>query len=332
MRSVVCIGAVTLDLVIAIDGSLGDDDRRIADDAVLGSGGPAATAAVTLVRMGVPTAFVGTVGDDPSGQFARRLLEREGVDTSGLREVPGRTAMSAVLVNRSTAHRSIGAFYGSVGLPVLTDADLARCRAATWVHVDHVGFSALTSLRAAGVGTPVSVDAGNPIPSLSLDGIELYSPTESRLAERYPELDIVDAMRAALADGAGIVAVTRGAAGSVALAIPRVAAWPVAAPPIAPSPVAPAQAPALIAAHGFEVPIVSTLGAGDVFHGAMLAGLVRGLDLATALSVANAAAALSCRGLDGRSAIPSWDETIAFCVAHGVAVDLPDGSRHEEEP
>ena len=54
--------------------------------------------------------------------------------------------------------------------------------------------------------------------------------------------------------------------------------------------------------------LVSTLGAGDVFHGALLAGFVRGLPLADALSFANRVAALSCRALDGRSAIPTSEE------------------------
>ena len=54
--------------------------------------------------------------------------------------------------------------------------------------------------------------------------------------------------------------------------------------------------------------VVSTLGAGDVFHGALLAARVRGLDWRNACVVANRAAALSCRALDGRSAIPTWDE------------------------
>jgi sulfofructose kinase len=53
---------------------------------------------------------------------------------------------------------------------------------------------------------------------------------------------------------------------------------------------------------------VSTLGAGDVFHGALLAYLVRGALLRDALAAANGAAALSCRALDGRSAIPTLDE------------------------
>ena len=62
---------------------------------------------------------------------------------------------------------------------------------------------------------------------------------------------------------------------------------------------------------GFPVDVVSTLGAGDVFHGALLACLDRGLPLRDALVRANACAALSCRALDGRSAIPTIAEVSA---------------------
>jgi sugar/nucleoside kinase (ribokinase family) len=64
----------------------------------------------------------------------------------------------------------------------------------------------------------------------------------------------------------------------------------------------------VVEAPGVAVDAVSTLGAGDVFHGALLAWLVREAPLAEALRAANAAAALSCRALDGRSAIPTLDE------------------------
>ena len=55
----------------------------------------------------------------------------------------------------------------------------------------------------------------------------------------------------------------------------------------------------------------STLGAGDVFHGALVAAVVRGLPLAEQLAFANVTAALSCRGLDGRSRIPRPAEVLA---------------------
>jgi sulfofructose kinase len=54
--------------------------------------------------------------------------------------------------------------------------------------------------------------------------------------------------------------------------------------------------------------VVSTLGAGDVFHGALVAALVRDHTLFDAVCCASVAAALACRSLDGQSAIPSLAE------------------------
>jgi sugar/nucleoside kinase (ribokinase family) len=56
------------------------------------------------------------------------------------------------------------------------------------------------------------------------------------------------------------------------------------------------------------VEVRSTLGAGDVYHGALLAALIRGATIRTAMLEAAVAAALSCRALDGRSAIPDRTE------------------------
>jgi sugar/nucleoside kinase (ribokinase family) len=67
----------------------------------------------------------------------------------------------------------------------------------------------------------------------------------------------------------------------------------------------------IVEAPAHPVEPVSTLGAGDVFHGALLAALLREEPLAEALAFANACAALSCRALDGRSAIPTLEEVSA---------------------
>jgi sugar/nucleoside kinase (ribokinase family) len=67
--------------------------------------------------------------------------------------------------------------------------------------------------------------------------------------------------------------------------------------------VAPAHAHA-----GAIAEVVSTIGAGDVVHGALVAHLFREEPPEEALAAANLAAALSCRALDGRSAIPTAKE------------------------
>jgi sugar/nucleoside kinase (ribokinase family) len=112
--------------------------------------------------------------------------------------------------------------------------------------------------------------------------VGLYAPSATALQRRFPGRPLGAAGRAALDAGALRVVVTRGRDG--ALAADATGAWRV---------------------PGLRVEVVSTVGAGDVFHGALLASLLDGLVLADAARRASVAAALSCRALDGRGAIPT---------------------------
>jgi sugar/nucleoside kinase (ribokinase family) len=275
MSRVVCVGLATLDTILAVPRHPDEDDRVVATELALAGGGPAATAAVTLSRLGVEAAFVGAVGDDAAGVAVVDGLAREGVDVDGVEVVAGgRTPQSSILVG--AGGRAIVHYPGTVRVAAQGGAALDRLRGAAWVHVDHAGYGAVP--RDAGLR--ISVDGGNPIEGLDLRGVELYAPSEDGLARDFGTAE------QALAAGAPLVVVTRGAEGS--------AAWT--------SDGVHTEAP------GVAVDAVSTLGAGDVFHGALLAALTRGRPLEQALAVANECAALSCRALDGRTAIPTSEE------------------------
>ena len=295
--TVVCIGIANHDVIASIRDPITPDGRILADDIVEGGGGNAATASVALARLGVPTAFIGRTGDDPIGDSIRARLLREGIDISGVRSIPGgRSPSSVVLVNLNTAERSIIAC-PAIGQRIeLHPDELVACASATWIHLDQAGYATAQQIRAARIATPISLDAGNPIPDLELRLIHLYAPTETALCRTMQTQDIDTALRRALDAGPRIVAVTRGSEGSLAAIrderTGELKIW---------------EEPA------FRIPsIVSTLGAGDVFHGALLAALVHGLTLPAALRYSNAAAALSCRGMDARSAIPTGGELAAF--------------------
>jgi sulfofructose kinase len=62
----------------------------------------------------------------------------------------------------------------------------------------------------------------------------------------------------------------------------------------------------------FEVEVVDTLAAGDVFHGAFALGLAEGRDIEGAGRFASAAAALKCTRWGGRHGIPTRDELDRF--------------------
>ena len=296
----VCVGVIAEDTITEIRRPAGHDDRVVADCIVRGGGGPAATAAVAAARSGLTVAVVGCVGDDATGHSLIAELDGEGVDTRGIRVVGGAgTSQSVIVVDRSSDTRTI---YNMEGPPISTQLDEAarsRMASARWVHCDQFGWRATRAfLEEASRCVNVSVDAGNAIPGLDLREVALYVPTEAQLRARYADGDSAstrDLLRRSVAEGAAIAVATRGSNGAIGV----VGSGPVVSVP-APS----------------GASIRSTLGAGDVFHGALLAAL-RIFDygdpegLERCLTYASTAATLSCRSLDGRSAIPTSEQLLA---------------------
>jgi sulfofructose kinase len=284
--SVTFVGAATLDGIALVPQFPQPDERLVAEEIAYAGGGPAATAAVAAARLGVAAGFVGAVGDDAEGkQIVDGLLD-EGVDISGMTVVSGRrSGASIVVVDRGRGTRAI--CNRPVPRPELSAEATARILDAEWVHVDHVGWAPVSDLLArAGRRPRLSVDGGNPIPGFTPKDVDLYAPTLDALVREYGEQRPEELLAAALAAGARCVVATRGAEGSLAAT----------------------RDGERYEAAGFPTEVLSTLGAGDVFHGALLAALLRGLPLPACLSYANVVAALSCRGLDGRSAIPTHVE------------------------
>ena len=289
---VACIGLATADTIVSLPGWPAADGRMLADTVLRSFGGPAATAAVTISRLGHRAAMIGAVGEDELGEAVRESLAAAGVDVAGVVTTSGRTAESVILVDRSADTRTILHVPGT-SLPALDTAARERCAAAEWIHVDQGGHGLVPGIDQSSL----SVDAGHRIEGLSLRGLGLYAASRSAMLDRLPGRGVGAAIGEALAEGAARVAVTLGAEGAVAA--DGGGAWRVAAP---------------------TVEVVSTLGAGDVFHGALLAALLEGRDLADAMRRAVVAGALSCRALDGRSAIPDAAELEA-AVAVAPAVE-----------
>lgn len=297
---VVCIGIATLDAIVAVDRLPGSDERVEAMGGALAGGGIAATAAVTLARLGVPVAFVGRVGRDAAGRLIKDGLADEGIDVDGLRMDAARSPVSAILVEASTGLRSLAPYLGSREPITLRSEDVQACSDAAWVHVDELGLASLGTLADAGVKTPTSLDDGTGRPAVDFRRVALYGPTAAVLRSRFPAGTLEDSAAACLAAGPSMVVTTLGAEGSAA------------ASRGGDGEITHARAPA------FDVQAVSTLGAGDAFHGALLAALLDGRPLEDALRFANGVSALSCRGLDGRSALPSRAEVEAW-----LATDPP---------
>lgn len=288
----VFVGVATLDAIALVDDYPAPDERVVASEIVYAGGGPAATAAVTAARLGIRAAFVGTVGDDANGRAILAGLEEEGVDVRGVTVSPGEaSAASVVVVDRVRDSRAI---CNRPSPRIDISAGTAIVASAAVVHVDHAGWGPLAEAGLVRGGQLLSVDAGNPIPGFTPQGVGLYVPTVEALRRLYDaSLPVPDLLALAVRDGCDVVVATDGPRGSSALTVAGTSA----------------HAPAL------AVQVLSTLGAGDVFHGALVAAVVRELPLEQQLHFANVTAALSCRGLDGRSRIPTLAEVEATLPA-----------------
>jgi sulfofructose kinase len=290
----VCIGVITIDTIALVDKYPSEDERVLAHEISRAGGGPAAVAAVALSRLGVKSAIVGTIGDDADGKEVLRIFAQEGVDTSGISIGTTPTAGSVIVASKEHSARAISTRQ-PVTQATMNEAAKKLIANAKWVHVDHVGVKRLDEAGITrGNGPQISFDAGYGVETFDPIVVDLFVPTDRQMALRYPGVDLAVALENDSMKAGNTVVATQGSAGSAGFS----------------------PETGLVTAPGFTVEVTSTLGAGDVFHGALVAQLIQGYSLQEAMRRANAVAALSCRGLDGQSKIPTTTELDAYLEAN----------------
>jgi sulfofructose kinase len=290
----VCVGVITIDTIALVDKYPSEDERVLANEISRAGGGPAAVAAVALSRLGVKSAIVGTIGDDADGKEVLRIFAQEGVDTSGISIGTTPTAGSVIVASKEHSARAISTRQPVTQAPI-NEAAKKLIANAQWVHVDHVGVKRLDEAGITrGNGPQISFDAGYGVETFDPIVVDLFVPTDRQMALRYPGVDLAVALENDSMKAGNTVVATQGSAGSAGFS----------------------PETGLVTAPGYKVDVTSTLGAGDVFHGALVAQLIQGHPLQEAMRRANAVAALACRGLDGQSKIPTTTELDAYLEAH----------------
>ena len=275
MSKVLCVGVATLDTIVLVERYPSADERVVAKQTIQGFGGPATTAAVTMARLGIDVALACVIGDDEAGRKIFDNLKRENVDTRHVVIDPNiKTAIGTIVVAETTQSRAIMA---------QPHSEIARKPANledySWIHVDHLGMAALKDWGVArGGASKLSIDIGYKYPGLKSSDYDLFAPSEN----------ITSDVSSAKADK-NLVVISKGGAGSVFSDGNESG-----------------EVPAL------QGEILSTLGAGDVFHGALVAAQVWGKSPRESVEIANTVAGLSCRALDGQSGIPSKAELDAY--------------------
>jgi sugar/nucleoside kinase (ribokinase family) len=306
---IVC-GSCVVDVLVRpveLDSPIGVGRLIRSEPLVLTTGGIVSNAGVTLARLGMKAAAFTYVGDDPWAAVIRERYAAEGLDTNELvTRVEAATSTSAVLID-AAGERS---FVHCVGAPRLLDGPAFRERMELFrrSRAMLLGYypllpnlmdelpDVLDEIREAGCLTALDAagDGGalEPLSKL-LPYLDVYVPS---LAEAIHQTGVDDPRRIVAsfrdAGAKGLVGVKLGSRG--------VLLSPVAGEFV--------DVPA-VAAPG---PVVDTTGAGDCFLGGLLAGLLRGMNVADAGRLGAAAGACCVTGLGATTSIRNFESTAAL--------------------
>ncbi len=280
---VACVGNLVHDEVFQVDRIPGVGIKVEVRGYRSRYGGPAATAAVAICRLGGAAAYWGRVGGDHAGETAIGLLRGFGVDCAGVVAIPDSRTLRAIVLVDSLGERCIVTDRTSLpqdrGLPTATSLEgigvvLADTRWPAGARV------ALARARDAGIPTVLDIDGGTPEANAELIAMSDHAVFSSQgLHEFLGEGDPATLLQRCITRPGQVVAATRGPIGSV---------WLVDG--------------AIVTVPAFEVAARDTTGCGDVFHGAYALGLAEGQRPLDAARFAAAAAAIKAergRGWDG---------------------------------
>jgi sugar/nucleoside kinase (ribokinase family) len=255
-----------------------------------------ATSVATCASLGLRAAYIGAFGNDPDGTALRRALEQRRVDTSLCVERSVGTRSAVILVDERTGDRTI-LWERHPDLDLRADEIPADVIAgARLLHVDDTDPSASLAAariaRRAGVPITSDFDRADAATADLLAAVSVPIVAESMPAAFTGETNLERALRALRRPEHQMICVTLGARGAMMLVGDRMH-----------------HAPA------FNVTVLDSTGAGDVFRGAFIVAMLRGDDPDAILRYANAAAALACTREGALDSVPSLDAVSTKCRA-----------------
>ncbi|HHX64902.1 MAG TPA: carbohydrate kinase family protein [Chloroflexi bacterium] len=309
---IVGLGLATLDVLLRLKDMPTWERPGALGDFSFDGGGPVGTACVAASRLGARVGYVGTAGNDQLAELKLKSLTENGVDISRIayRDAP-ETQVVMVYVHEETGERVFGGARRNIprNEPLRVDElDREYITSAQYLHLDGTHFEA--AMQAIEwmheAGKEVCIDCAK------TDG----RPVPQHLADLVPHVDILicgsgfgysltghkdiwKAGEAMLAMGPRIVVQTEGSDGSYTTTADERFHTPI-----------------------IDVPVIDTTGAGDVFHGAYLVGLLHGWDLRSVAWFSTAVSAIKCTKLGGRRGIPCYDDVMALLRERGI--EMPE--------
>ncbi|MGW6737547.1 PfkB family carbohydrate kinase [Streptomyces sp. NPDC055013] len=243
------VGLCTLDVIQLVDRVPAPDEKLTAREQTVAAGGPAANAAVTFTHLGGAARLLTAIGSHPLGLAIKADLEQARVTVSDLAvQSTDPPAVSSIMVTASSGQRAV-ASTNATGRRLAPPDDLdALVAACDIVQLDghHMELATATARAARVAGRRTVLDAGSwkpgtqnllPWIDVAVCSADFHPPGAHTPTDTLQFLARHGVAWAAVTRGGGPI-VWAGPDNSGTIAVPT-------------------------------VPVVDTLGAGDVLHGAL---------------------------------------------------------------
>lgn len=292
---VVGIGTPYYDMVINVSKMPGLDGAAGANEAFYQGGGKVATAMAAAARLGRSAGMMAKVGENHRGQFIINDFRYNGVDTSAIIvDAPGTS--SPFCLSLSEEEHKTRIFIGKEGtagelLP--EEIDYEYLGKAKYLHLENGRpASAAAALFAREHGIVTVMDADNYQEGIVklLPCLDVFIASEFFYRDMFGNLPYEEGCRKLLEAGPSTAIVTLGSRGSVGMTAQD----------------------GFFRMESFQVPVRDTTGAGDVFHGAYIVGLLEGMDAPECARFASAVSAIKCTCFGGRTGIPNRETVQRF--------------------
>jgi sulfofructose kinase len=254
-------------------------------------GGQVATAMIFLSRMGLRTKYIGKVGGDEAGRYSLESIRMESVDTASvLIEQNARSQFSIIVIDQRIGERTVLCHRDDrldFRSSELLEKDICSGKI---LHLD--GYDPATLIAAdwcRSNGIPVCIDLDKAVPDCGrlIEKIDFLIVSSNFPPEFTGISDPLQAFIALQECFEGFLVMTMGSAGALAMVGNQCVKRP-----------------------GLNVNPIDTTGAGDIFHGAFIYGLLQNWPLGRILDFANTAAGLSCMHLGARTGIRELSEIL----------------------
>ena len=258
-------------------------------------GGNVATAMAAAARLGASAGFIGLSGNCVHGVALREDFGYNGVDISRSATIEDHPSDFAIILSDlETRGRSIMYKGGGIRGLKVSDLDKGYITSADYLHLEGCGEAEKTAaewMRAA--KKKVSYDVSHY--SKQIDDftpyIDIFVASEFYYKAAFGESgDYEKNSMFTASRGPEIVVFTLGEKGCAGYS----------------------KSEGFFMEEAFKVKVFDTLGAGDVYHGAFLAGLAKGFGAKKSARFANAVSAIKICYIGGRAGIPSFEAAEKF--------------------